>query len=92
MFEVVSLHGHANEQTLFDAIDSKVFSIVDKTKLTSICLDRAKVMRGRNKGLLEILNKNAVNCLAFHCGIHQQALVSKEIAMNSIMNIAKANS
>ena len=28
------------------------------------------------------------NCPAFHCIIHQQALFSKEIAMNSTMNIA----
>ena len=39
-------------------------------------------MRGKNKGLLGILNKNEVNCV-----IHQQALFSKEIAMNSTINI-----
>ena len=32
IFEVVSLHGHVTGQVLFDAIDSKVFSIVDKNK------------------------------------------------------------
>ena len=41
-------------------------------------------MRGRKKCLLWILNKNGVNCSAFHCVIHQQALFSKEIGMDSI--------
>ena len=45
-------------------------------------------MKGRNNCLLGILNKNGVNCLAFHCVIHQQALFSKEIGMNRTMNIA----
>ena len=58
MLEEVSLHGHVAGQALFDAIDSKVFSIVDKNKFASICSGGAKVMRGRNKGLLLILNKN----------------------------------
>ena len=40
MFEVVSLHGHVAGQALFDTIDSKVFSIVDKNKLASNCARR----------------------------------------------------
>ena len=36
-----------------------------KHKLGSICSDGAKVMRGRNKSLFGILNKNEVNCPAF---------------------------
>ena len=48
MFEVVSLQGHVAGQALFDAIVSKVFSIVSKNKLASICSNEAKVMRGRN--------------------------------------------
>ena len=39
-------------------------------------------MRGRNKGLL------GINCPPFHCVIHQQALFSNEIGMNSTMNIS----
>ena len=42
MLEEVSLHGHVAGQALFDAIDSKVFSIVDKNKLASIWSDGAK--------------------------------------------------
>ena len=57
IYEVVSLHGNATEQSLFDAIDSKIFSIVDKSKLASIWSDGAQLMRGRNKGLLGIFNK-----------------------------------
>ena len=45
-------------------------------------------MSDRNNGLLGILNKNGVNCPAFHWVIHQQTLLSKEIGMNSTMNIA----
>ena len=45
-------------------------------------------MRGGNKCLLGILNKNGVNWVVFHCVIHQQAIFSKEIGMNSTMNIA----
>ena len=32
-------------QALFDANDSKVFSIIEKNKLASICSDGAKVMQ-----------------------------------------------
>ena len=52
-------------QALFDAIDSKVFSIVDKTKLASICSNGAKVVSVINKGLLGIFYKNAVNVQHF---------------------------
>ena len=66
-FEVVSLHRQMATQALFDEIRSKVFSIVGKNKLAS---DWAKIIRGRNKGLLGILNKNGINFPAFHCIIH----------------------
>ena len=60
-----------------------------KKKLASIRSAGAKQLRGRNEGLLRILNKNLVKCPAFLCEIHQQALFSKEIeiGMNSTMNI-----
>ena len=48
--------------------------MVAKIKLASNCLDGAKVIRGSNS--------------AFHCVIHQQAVFSKEIGMNSTMNMA----
>ena len=81
---LICIHGHVAEQAIFDAIKS----IVDKNQLASISSDEAKVMRVRNEGLLGILKKNEVNYPAFHCVIHQQALFSKEIGMNSTMNIA----
>ena len=56
----------------------KFFSIVDTNKLTSMCSVEANVMRGRNKGLLRILNKIGVNCPLF----------SKQIEINSTTNIA----
>ncbi|KAI8114707.1 General transcription factor II-I repeat domain-containing protein 2A [Lucilia cuprina] len=87
MFEVVSLHGHVTGQVLYDALDVNVFAFADKNKLASICSDGAKVMRGKNKGLLGILNKNGINCPAFHCVIHQQALFSKELGMKNTMDV-----
>ncbi|XP_046808387.1 SCAN domain-containing protein 3-like [Lucilia cuprina] len=86
MFEVVSLHGHVTGQVLYDALDVNVFAFADKNKLASICSDGAKVMRGKNKGLLGILNKNGINCPAFHCVIHQQALFSKELEIRTTYN------
>lgn len=88
VLELVSLHGNVTGQVLYDAIDSNVFSIVDKRKLSSICTDGAQVMRGKHKGLLGILKKNGINCPAFHCVIHQEALFSKELSMTTTMNIA----
>lgn len=88
VLDLVSLHGNVTGQVLYDTIESKVFSIVDKRKLSSICTDGAKVMRGIHKGLLGILKKNGINCPAFHCVIHQQALFSKELSMTNAMNIA----
>ena len=78
---LICIHGHVAEQAIFDAIKS----IVDKNQLASISSDEAKVMR---VSLLGIFKKNEGNCPAFHCVIHQQALFSKEIGMNSTMNIA----
>ena len=80
MSEVVSLHGHVIFLDKLYSTQSvrKSFLIIDKNKLSSICSDEANVKRSRNKGLLEILNKNGVNCPAFHCVIHQHALLSKK--------------
>lgn len=88
IFELVSLHGHVTGQVLYEAIDSKIFTVAEKSKLSSICTDGAKVMRGKTKGLLGLLKKNNINCLAFHCVIHQQALFCKSLSMSNTMNIA----
>lgn len=56
--------------------------------MSAICTDGAKVMVGKNKGLVGILNKNGINVPSFHCIIHQQALFSKELRMNCAMEMA----
>lgn len=62
VLELVSLHGNVTGQVLYDVIESYVFSIVDKSKLSSICTDGAQMMRGKNRGLLGILKKHNEHC------------------------------
>ena len=42
-------------------------------------------MIGRNNGLVGLLKNNGVNCLTFHCIIHQDVLCSKSLQMSDIM-------
>lgn len=85
---VVSLHGNATADLIYDAIKKNFLYVMDKSKLSSICTDGANVLRGKKNGLLRIPQRNGVNCPAFHCIIHQQALFSKEVGRQGTVNAA----
>ena len=54
-------------------------------KCSSVVTDGAPAMIGCNNGLISLLNNNGVNCLTFHCVIHQEALCSQSLQMSDIM-------
>lgn len=58
------------------------------SKLASVCTDGAPSMRGKEKGLVGLMNKRAdiPRFASFHCIIHQQSLVSK-LRNNDFQNV-----
>lgn len=82
------MHGHVTGEILYKIIDKNVFSIFGKNKCSAICTDGARVMTGRNQGLIGWLIKNNIKIPSFHCIIHQQSLFSKELNMSHTMEIA----
>ncbi|XP_072395279.1 protein FAM200C-like [Diabrotica undecimpunctata] len=72
----------------------KLHHIEGFQKCSCVCNDGAKTMTGRIKRLAGLLLENCVNCVMFHCIIHQEALCGKIIKINDTMKtvVQKVNS
>ncbi|XP_018376582.1 PREDICTED: SCAN domain-containing protein 3-like [Trachymyrmex cornetzi] len=70
---------------IFNAVKKCIDEIGGFHKCSAICTDGAPAMVGRGNGFVGQLRKNGVNCLTFHCIIHQEALCRNTIRMLSVM-------
>lgn len=80
MLSLLPLHGQTRGEDTLKAL-SACFEEkhLSWSKLASVCTDGAPSMRGKEKGLVGLMNKREeiTNFISFHCIIHQDALVSK---------------
>ena len=54
-------------------------------KCQCVVTDGARAMTGQGIGFAGILKNHGVNCLMFHCIIHQEALCAKSLQMSDVM-------
>ena len=54
-------------------------------KCQCVVTDGARAMTGQGIGFAGILKNYGVNCLMFHCIIHQEALCAKSLQMSDVM-------
>lgn len=84
----VAFDSHVNGEKIWETVNTRVFSYVSTSKLSSVCTDGANVMTGKNKGFVGFLLKNGVKVPSFHCSIHQHALLGKELNLTNAMKTA----
>lgn len=76
MLSLLPLHGQTRgEDILKDLSACFEEKHLSWSTLASVCTDGAPSMRGKEKGLVGLMNKREE--ISFHCIIHQEALVSK---------------
>ncbi|XP_072378000.1 protein FAM200C-like [Diabrotica undecimpunctata] len=72
--ELLKLH-HMEDGTkginIFEAVSDAVKNIDGFQKCSCVCTDGAKAMTGRITELAGLLRENGVNCVIFHCIVHQ---------------------
>nr|XP_012217172.1 PREDICTED: general transcription factor II-I repeat domain-containing protein 2A-like [Linepithema humile] len=87
LLAVIPLHGTTTGQDIFKAVKKCIDEIDGFKKCSAIATDGAPAMIGSENGFVGHLRKNGINCLTFHCVIHQEALCEKSVRMLSAMKI-----
>lgn len=88
IFKLESFYGHVTGQTIYNAFERNVLSVIGREKLSAICTDGAPAMIGRKIGFVGNLIKAGIQVPTFHCIIHQQALFSKTLGFKEAMKTA----
>lgn len=88
LLSLVPLYGTTKGVDVFNALNDQINKMIgDYGKCTCIVTDGAPAMVGETIGLRGILQKKGVNCLKFHCIIHQEALCGKIVKISETMKI-----
>lgn len=90
LLDLVALKDTTKGSDIKNALDAVLAKFsVPITKLVSIATDGAPAMRGATKGLLGLLNADALypNFLPIHCIIHREHLVAKYFKYDHIMDV-----
>ena len=75
---------------IYKALNFVVPQFGDFKKCSCIVTDGSKAMVGNQNGLVGLLRKNEINCVALHCIIHQEALCGIVLKMmNVIQSVIK---
>ena len=86
--ELLAIHpltGGTKGSNIYEALNSVVSELGGFEKCSCIVTDGAKAMVGSQNGLVGLLRKNEINCVALHCIIHQKALCGKVLKMMNVM-------
>ena len=85
LLQAVPLHGAAKDSDIYSSLVSAASAYGGFEKCSSVVTDGAPSIVGRNNGPVGLLKNNGVNCLTFHCIIHQEVLCSKSLQTSDIM-------
>ena len=86
--ELLAIHpltGGTKGSDIYEALNYVVSEFGGFKKCSCILTDGAKVMVVSQYGLVGLLRKNEINCVALHCMIHQEALCGKVLKMMNVM-------
>lgn len=89
MFSLETFHGNVTGKLLFDVVNEKLLTVIDRKKFAGVCTDGANVMKGKYEGFVGQLKKHDFGIYSFHCIIHQAALASKFISTHPAMKTAE---
>ena len=70
---------------IYEALNYVVSDFESFIKRSCIATDGAKAMVESQNGLVGLLRKNKINCVALHCILHQEALRGKILKMMNVM-------
>ena len=85
LLQAVPLQERAKGLDIYSILLSVASAYGGFKKCSSVVTDGVSAMVGRNNGLVGLLKNNGVNCLIFHCIIHQEELCSKSFQMSDMM-------
>ena len=85
LLKTCPLYGSAKGIDIFNSLVSVVESYGGFEKCECVVIDGARAMTGQGIGLAGILKNHGVDCLMFHCIIHQEALCAKSLQMSDVM-------
>ena len=85
LLKTCPLYGSAKGIDIFNGLVSVVESYGGFEKCECVVTDGARAMTGQEIGLAGILKNHGVNCLMFHCIIHQEALRAKSLQISDVM-------
>jgi hypothetical protein len=90
LLDLVALKDTTKGSDIKNALDAALEALsVPIKKLVSVATDGAPAMRGATKGLLGLLNADALypNFIPVHCIIHREHLVAKYFKFDHIMDV-----
>lgn len=77
MLSFIPLHGNTTGLIIYESIFAALNKIGGYEKLSAVCTDGSPAMVENRQGFVGQLHTNNINIPAYHCIIHQQALLSK---------------
>ena len=85
LLKTCPLYGSAKGIDIFNSVVPIVESYGGFEKCQCVVTDGARAMAGQGIGFAGILKNHGINCLMFHCIIHQEALCAKSLQMSDVM-------
>lgn len=85
LLELKSLETSTKGIDIYNALNDVVSKYGGFEKCSGIATDGAKAMVGHKTGLVGLCKGKGLNCLFFHCIIHQEALCGKIIRLSETM-------